>query len=72
MIAVIIITKYIIKQTVGGGGGWGHSSRAERGGYPPTRRKPLKDTRKGLKTVPFQCQGRWGGVNERLGEGAGG
>lgn len=71
VIAVIIITKYIIKQTVRGGGG-------QQGGagwistHPPTRRRPLKDTRKGLKTVPFQCQGRWGGVNERLGEGMGG
>lgn len=33
--------------------------------------KAIKDARKILKTAPFQCQDRWGGVNESLGEGVG-
>lgn len=68
VIAVIIITKYIIKQSAWGGAQW-------RGGvdiHPSTHtQKADEDARKGLKTAPFQCQCSWGGVNERLGEGAG-
>lgn len=68
VIAVIIITKYIIKQCGGG-------TAAGQGGvgiHPSTHmQKAVKDARKSLKTVPFQCQGRWGGVNESLGEGMG-
>lgn len=64
---MIIITKYIMKQPVCVWGG-GHG-RAELGWvstHPSTCRKM-----QGLKTAPFQCQGRRGGVNERLGEGVG-
>lgn len=56
MIAVIIITKYIIKPSVWGAGA--HGGGGGLGIHPSAHtQKAGEDAREGLKTAPFQCQG---------------
>lgn len=62
-IAVIIITKYNIKQLV-------RRQREKGSAHPPpcasAMKTLVKDTRTGLKTAPFQCQRRWEGLMRGL------